>query len=140
MVTPRKIAIPNNQRKPQPDSSYSEQSPAEQNPKHNASFSHLVRVAKTHAQVNTFSSSQEREYVSKDNMTLENLYEIDMESGDSPVSDHLFPKHSQSDQPARIQLTLPSVEPSASVSLMSEGLLGSDEFPGEISSTSSGEV
>ena len=148
MVTPRKASVPFNQQKPQPGASYSEQSPPA-NSELNTTFPRVVNVAEArHVSTPTgFFPSPERGSGSKDNITMETLSEIDIGSHGSHVtdnvsdmSDHVTPKHVPSDQRARIQLTLPSAEPSASVSLISEGVLGSDDSAGEISSISGGEI
>ncbi|CAB4016296.1 TALPID3 -like [Paramuricea clavata] len=145
MVTPKKAAVPFDQQKPHPNTSNSEESP-QANPELNTTFPRVVHVAEArHVSTPTgFSSSPERGSGSKDNVTMETLSEIDIASHDShvsdhvtDVSDHLTPKHVPPDR-ARIQLTLPSAEPS--VSLISEGVLGSDDSAGEISSISSGEI
>ena len=148
MVTPKKAAVPFDQHKPHPNTCNSEESPPA-NRELNTTFPRVVHVAEArHVSTPTgFSSSPERGSGSKDNVTMETLSEIDIGSHDSHVSDHvtdhvnvsdhLTPKHVPPDR-ARIQLTLPSAEPS--VSLISEGMLGSDDSAGEISSISSGEV
>jgi hypothetical protein len=153
MVTPKKASGPFEQDKPRPSTSYSEQSPPA-NLEPDTTFPRVVHVAEAR-HVNTptafFSTPGRGESESNDNVTMETLSEIDIGSRGSHVSDHVIdqlsdmsnnvtPKQVAPDQRARIQLTLPSAEPSASVSLISEGVLGSDDSAGEISSISSGEI
>ena len=152
MVTPKKASVPFNQEKPHPGTSYSEQSsPA--NLELHTTLPRVVHVAEArHVSTPTaFSPTPGREMGSNDNVTMETLSEIDIGSRDihlsdhgtdyvSDMSDHLTPKQVPPDHQARIQLTLPSAEPSASVSLISEGVLGSEDSAGEISSISSGEI
>ena len=89
-----------------------------------------------------FSPSPEQGHGSQVNVTMESLSGIDHvnDSVIGDMADHVIPKPLSSDQRARIQLTLPSAEPSSSVSLISEGMLGSDDSAENILSISGGEV
>ena len=133
MVTPRKASVPFSQQKPQPSTSYSEQSPPAE-PELDTTFPRVVHVAEAR-HVNTptgFSTSPERESGSKNNVT--DLHAGHVSDLSDHVTDHVGPKHVAPEQRAHIQLTLPSAEPS--VSLLSEGMLRSDDSAGEISSIS----
>ena len=155
MVTPKKATVPFKQ----DQLHYSEQSPPASS-ELNATFPRVVHVAEAGhvSRQIEFSSSPVQPSGLGENVTMETLSEISRASHVShhvndPVSDHMsdhvsdhvsehasdhmMPKHVL-DQPARIQLTLPSAEPG--VSMISEGLLGSDESAAEISSISGGEI
>lgn len=143
MVTPKKATVPYS------GSTNLEQSPPAHRKIATTTFPRVVHEEEAR-HVNTptgFFSSPEPGSGSKD---IKKLSEIDIGSRAGPVTDHVndhatdvsndgIPKQMR-DERARIQLTLPSAEPTASVSLISEGILRSDDSAEDISSISGGEI
>ena len=133
MVTPKKVSAQIGQQKPHPSTSYFEQSPPVK-PELHTTFPRVVQVTEARhvSTPSVFSPSSRLGSGSNNNVT--DLHGGHVSDLSDHVSDNTGPKHVAREPRARIQLTLPSADPS--VSLLSEGMLGSDDSAGEISSIS----